>query len=265
MNAGIAPAQVQQRVQLDGGLGRAKRRPVEQAQAQIDGGGVQRIDTGIEIQHRRLLGIQRPGAGDQPLSQCMVDAPVAQVQRIGQRRASRGRLQIPMWQQLGSDWRPDRPRCPAVRFAPGKLREGPHARETGFGATERANACIALVSRDDAPKRLPRHELHDLRKQRLAHVHASPRVVQNPRASQTNNQKFKSWTPMNRSKTASALASHPAGIKYNRTLLGTVKTSILINDWKQRGIRMCRCLKRESIFSTGGLILFAQSRSSGRP
>jgi len=37
---GDRAAQVQQGVQLHGGLGRAKRRPVEQAQAQIDGGGV---------------------------------------------------------------------------------------------------------------------------------------------------------------------------------------------------------------------------------
>ena len=33
------PTQIQQRVQLDGGLGRT-RCPVEQAQAQVDGGGI---------------------------------------------------------------------------------------------------------------------------------------------------------------------------------------------------------------------------------
>ena len=38
------PAKVQQRVQLDGGLGGAKRRPVEQAQAKVDGAGVQGLD-----------------------------------------------------------------------------------------------------------------------------------------------------------------------------------------------------------------------------
>jgi hypothetical protein len=30
---------------------------------------------------------------------------------------------------------------------------------------------------DDASKVLPRHKLHDLRKQRFAHVHLSPQVV----------------------------------------------------------------------------------------
>ena len=77
--------QVEQRVQLDGSFGRTERRPVEQAQTQIDGGGVQGIHVRIEFQHRRLFGVQRSGVGDKPLSQRVVDAPVAQVQRIGQR------------------------------------------------------------------------------------------------------------------------------------------------------------------------------------
>src|SRR5205085_9476680 len=80
-------AQVQQGVHLHRSLGRAKRRPVEQAQTKIDRGGVQRIDTGIEVQHCRVLGIQDLGASYKSLSQCVVDAPVARVQRVGQSRA----------------------------------------------------------------------------------------------------------------------------------------------------------------------------------
>jgi hypothetical protein len=148
--------------------------PVEQAQAQIDGGGVQRINARIEFQQRRLLGIQRSGSRDQALSQRVVDAPVALVQRIGQRRASRWRLQ-PHVKELGLVG------CQAgfdvaQRFAPGELREGHDAKQVG--ATQRANARVALVPLDDATEGLPRHELHHLREQRLAHVHASPRVVQ---------------------------------------------------------------------------------------
>ena len=167
-------AQVQQRVQLDGRLGRAKRCPLEQAQAQIDGGCVQRIDAGIEVQHRGLLGIQRPGPGDQALGQRVIDAPVALVQRIGQRRASRRRLQ-PHVEQLGLIGR-QADLDVAKRLAPGELREGHDTKQ--LGAAQRAHARIALVSLDDAPEGLPRHELHDLRKKRLAHIHASPRVVQ---------------------------------------------------------------------------------------
>jgi DNA-directed RNA polymerase specialized sigma24 family protein len=40
--------QVQQRVQLDGRLGRTKWRPLEQAQTQIDGAGVQRVDRSLD-------------------------------------------------------------------------------------------------------------------------------------------------------------------------------------------------------------------------
>jgi hypothetical protein len=49
-----------------------------------------------------------------------------------------------------------------------------------LGIAQRAHSRIAVVSFDDASEGLPRHELHDLREQRLAHVHASLRVVHSP-------------------------------------------------------------------------------------
>jgi hypothetical protein len=70
-------AQIEQGVQFDGRLVGTKRRPVEQAQAEIDGGRVQRIDARIELQQRRFLRIQRSCAGDQPLGQAVKDAPIA--------------------------------------------------------------------------------------------------------------------------------------------------------------------------------------------
>ena len=48
------------------------------------------------------------------------------------------------------------------------------------GTAQRAHSRIARVPFDDASERLPRYELHDLREQRLAHVHASLRVVHSP-------------------------------------------------------------------------------------
>ena len=62
------------------------------------------------------------------------------------------------------------------RLPPCELGEGHDAKQ--IGAAERANARIALVSLDDPPEGLPRHKLHDLCEQRLAHVHALPRDVQ---------------------------------------------------------------------------------------
>jgi len=148
--------------------------PFEQAQTQIDGGGVQRIDAGIEFEHRRLLGIQRPGTNDQPLGQCMVDVPVAKVERIGQRRTRWRRLHphVKKLGMIGGQASLD----VAQRLAPRELREGHDAKQVG--ATQRAHARSAFVPLDDATEGLPRHELHHLRKQRLAHVHASPRVDQ---------------------------------------------------------------------------------------
>jgi len=54
--AGNCASQVQQRMQLDRGLGRAKRGPRKQRQAQIDGGRVQRIN-GIVQFHAQPLNV----------------------------------------------------------------------------------------------------------------------------------------------------------------------------------------------------------------
>jgi prephenate dehydratase len=64
----------------------------------------------------------------------------------------------------------------AQRLSPCELRERHHAKQVG--AAERAHAGIAVVPLDDSTEGLPRHELHHLREQRLAHVHATPQVVQ---------------------------------------------------------------------------------------
>ena len=44
------PAQIQQRVQLDSRLGRAEGRPGKDRQAQIDRGGIERVDGVLEIE-----------------------------------------------------------------------------------------------------------------------------------------------------------------------------------------------------------------------
>ncbi len=62
---------------------------------------------------------------------------------------------------------------------------------------------------DDASEGLPRHELHHLREQRLATVHASPRVVQT--REHRKQARFKSWTPRSPEKPLSVLALRRAG------------------------------------------------------
>lgn len=69
-------AQVQQRVQLDGYLGRTKWCPVKQAQAQVDGGRIQRIDApcDVHIQAQWLVGIELIGASNQDYRKVRPDA-----------------------------------------------------------------------------------------------------------------------------------------------------------------------------------------------
>jgi hypothetical protein len=46
---GNIAAQIKQRMELHGGLGGSKRRPREHREAEIDGGGIQRIDGLVEF------------------------------------------------------------------------------------------------------------------------------------------------------------------------------------------------------------------------
>ena len=67
---GDVASQVQQGVQLDDRLGRAKRGPGKHRQAQVDGAGVERVDRSVEFQSKRLLGLQ----GSRPVVVKTVDA-----------------------------------------------------------------------------------------------------------------------------------------------------------------------------------------------
>src|SRR6266478_148445 len=80
-------AQVQQRVQLDGRLGRAKRRPSKYRQAQVDGAGIQSVNRVFEIDAKRFPGIKTTGDGDERLGKVGVDAPVPALVGIGQSTA----------------------------------------------------------------------------------------------------------------------------------------------------------------------------------
>jgi hypothetical protein len=95
------------------------------------------------------------------------------VQRIGQRGAGgrRGNSHVKQLRLIGLQANLN----VAQRLAPGELREGHDPKQ--IGAAQRAHARIALVPFNDASKGFPRHKLHHLRKQRLAHIHAALPVV----------------------------------------------------------------------------------------
>ena len=171
---GDRPTQIQQRVHLHRSLGAAKRRPIEQAQTQVDGGRVQSVDRRIEFQPRRFFDVEVARSHDQAHGQRVINVPVPLVQCVRERRSSRYAAQAHMKQfalircQTGFDV--------AQRLAPRQLRKSHHAKQVG--TIQGAHPRIAAVTVDDAPEGLPRHILHDLCKQRLANVHASLQVHQ---------------------------------------------------------------------------------------
>ena len=75
-------AQIEHGVELDGGLGLLERRPRKQRQAEVDGGGIERVDGVGEIDAKSVVGVQAPGDGDQGLGEVGVDAPVALLARL---------------------------------------------------------------------------------------------------------------------------------------------------------------------------------------
>lgn len=158
---------------LHGCPGRAKWRPVQQAQTQIDCRAIERIDRCVDGHVHGLVDIELPGLRNQAYCQCVIDAPVPLIERIRQGRAGRHALQshVKQFGLIGRKTNFDI----AQGLAPRQLREGHHAKHVG--ATQGAHTGMATVALDDASESLPRRVFHHLRKQRLSNVHASPQVV----------------------------------------------------------------------------------------
>ena len=162
----IAP-QIEQGMQFDSGLGRAKRSPREDRQAQIDGRRVESVDRLFEIDAERLLDIELASHRDQALREAGVDAPVAHLVRIRQ-RAARNPAADPhviKLVALGSEASLDIPQALAVS----KL--GERQAEKLFEAREALDLVLAVVRRDAPAKRGERKVTRQLRKNQLAGVH----------------------------------------------------------------------------------------------
>lgn len=79
------PAQVEQRVELDGPLGLPEVGPREERQTEIDRRGVERVHRRGQLHAEGLGGIEWPGDPDEDLGEVGQDSPVAPLVRIGQR------------------------------------------------------------------------------------------------------------------------------------------------------------------------------------
>ena len=117
-----------------------------------------------------FLRIQSASSLDQSHRKRMVNAPVARVQGIGQRRACRNvaHAHVKKFGLIGRQTRFD----VAQRLAVGQLRKG-HGQEL-VHAGEILNLVIASVLGNAAAKRAQRQEGHELRENKLALVHEGP-------------------------------------------------------------------------------------------
>ena len=173
--------QIEQRVQPNRRLGRTEMRPGKHRQAQIDGGGIQRVDRVRELHAQGIPGVERLRLHDQALGELGVHAPVARFVGIGEGGAADrlAKAHVVERGRLRREARLD----VAQALAVGQLGEG-HAAQL-LGARQCAYAVIAAITGHNALKGLPRQEVHDLREQGLANVHASLRSSQSRKAGRT--------------------------------------------------------------------------------
>lgn len=167
-------AQIEQRMHFHGCFGRAKRRPGKHRQTQVDSRGIERVNRILQIDAKRIVGVERSRYADQALREIGVDAPVANCIGIGERVARHRRANAEVIQlgllrsQTGFDI--------AQTFSEGQLRKG-HAKKL-IQARKRFYFVFAAVARHDSAKRMQREMLHELRENQLARVHGlAPRLI----------------------------------------------------------------------------------------
>ena len=173
---GDVAAQVQQRVQLHPGLGGAEQGPGKHGQAQVDGGGVERVDGVVEFQPEVLPGVQRARDADQRLGEVRVDAPVPLPVRVGQRVAGDAAadphvLELPA---MGTEADLD----VAQALAVGQLRER-QAQEL-VQAGERLDAAVSPITLHAPAKDLQGQMFHELRKHESPGMHGPPPPTEKP-------------------------------------------------------------------------------------
>lgn len=212
MKAGIAP-QVQQRVQLDGCLGGAKRRPLEQGQTQIDGAGVQRVDGVVQANVQRIACVKFARTASQHGGQVRPDTPVARFVGIGQRGALDRRTKAHRVQlaRVGRQTRLD----VAQTLAPGQLCEG-HGPEL-LGTRQGTHARVAAVALHDAREARPGNELHDLGEQVLPTFTAAPRGCQSRETTYNLIARIQIGTKLNWPQTRANACSRACHGGFNRT------------------------------------------------
>ena len=168
---GDGATQVQQSVQFDSSLVRAKRCPRINRQAQVYRRGIEGVDGCIQVDRHRIFGIQRARHGDQVLGEVGVDLPRSSCIGVGQgvaRNSLAAQTHVIQPLDLSTEIDLD----VAQSLAVGQLSEG-HGQEL-LHAGELLNFVIATVRSHAAAKSAQGQKRHKLRKNKLALVHCGP-------------------------------------------------------------------------------------------
>src|SRR2546425_5316873 len=163
------PAQIHLRVQFDGGIATAIVRPREHGETQIDDRGVERVHGISEVDGERFVHVEVARGPNEASREVGVDAPVAGLVRLGQRRPrdARADAHVIELRLYGAKTRFDIPQALAI----GELRER-HA-EILIPAREARRLTVPVVSRDARLKLVLRHMGHQLSEHAAASRHTS--------------------------------------------------------------------------------------------
>src|ERR1035437_7509405 len=154
-------------MKFDGGFGTAEGGPRKQREAQVNGGGVQRVSGGLEFKAERFVGVERGGLLDEDVGEVGEDTPVAIFVGIGQRAAGGGLADAGVIEfraegrQTGFDV--------AQTFAPGQLGESEH--EELFVGGQLADAEVPVITRDTLVELVFWEEVEELGEDSATFVH----------------------------------------------------------------------------------------------
>ena len=173
---GNGTSQVDLRVDLDSRFGLSKIGPREQRQRQVDSRRVQSVNGIVDVEPEILPGVERPGFSHESLGQILPQPPIALIVGVGQSRLGHRLQKTQVVKSSG-------PRIQAVddipqTFPPGQLGKS-HADEL-LSTTEMSDSRLRIVALHQTGKRLPMHEVENLRKDVAASVH-DRKGSQNPR------------------------------------------------------------------------------------
>lgn len=163
-------AQIQQGVELYRSSGHSEVGPREHGKTQVDSRRIPGIDGVVQFQRKTVVEVELPGSLDQRLSKVGVNAPVANLVRVGKRIAGNSTAYPHVVQLvlLGTQAGFDIPET----FAVGQLCEG-HA-EVMVESGILLDLEVAIVTIYAAMEDMERKMFHHLGENEFAGVHGSP-------------------------------------------------------------------------------------------